>query len=301
MIPRPMLASNEVITPESLDKIRYPVIASAKIDAWRSFNYQGEPRTRSGKTIRNVSTHVRLSRPELEGLDGELVCGSPTDPNAMQKAQSAFSTIAGQPDFKWYIFDDLSRGREHYWEWWLNVLIMRPNLPGFCSLVRQEYITTEQELATFVHETLAAGYEGVVIRDPDSPYKHGRSTRKQEWMLKIKEYTYEEALLVRLNERMENQNAAELDELGFTKRSGHKAGKVGAGTLGSLTLRRPQEVETFDVGCGHMDAAERQRIWNLGIEQLSPYVTFRHFATTGVVSKPRQGQFVAFRVAEDLG
>ena len=310
-LPRPMLASNEVVDLESLDRIRYPVIASPKIDAWRSFNYLGEPHTRSGKTIPNEHTRIVLSLPELNGLDGELVCGSPDDlsaaidPNAMQRAQSAFSTHAGQPEFTWYIFDDLERHHNNYWDWWRGQLSPRFSgpgvfkLPSFCKLIPQVFITNDNELSQFVRETLDQGYEGVVTRDPKSPYKHGRSTRKQEWSLKIKEYTYEEGILVMLNERMENQNIAERDELGYLKRSGHQAGKVGANTLGSFTLRRPNSPETFNVGCGHLDAGERQRIWDLS-NTVQPIITFRHFATTGVVNRPRQAQFVAFRAKEDL-
>lgn len=299
-IPRPMLASNEVV--EDLDSITYPVVASPKLDGWRSYNHSGLPRTRSGKTIPNISTRTILSRPELEGLDGELICGSPTDPNSMQKAQSAFSTIKGEPDFTWYIFDDWRRGADEYWVYYftrLNQSSFR-KLPSFCQLLPQAYLRSSRELEEFTSAVLAEGYEGVITRDPQSPYKHNRSTRKQEWMLKVKPYSYEEGIIVGLRERMTNYNEATTDELGFTKRSGHQNNKVGANTLGSFIVQSPEYNDIFGIGCGHLDDVGKQLIWDNRSDYSGRMVTFKHFKQTGTVDLPRHGQFVSFRAMEDL-
>jgi len=295
---RPMLACNEVIT--DYDALTYPLIASPKLDGWRSINIAGEPRTRSGKAIPNESTRIRLSLPELDGLDGELICGSPTDPNAMQRAQSAFSTHAGRPEFTWYIFDDWRRLRAGYWDYWLREIAGR-KLPEFCQILPQEYIQAPDELERYASEILASGYEGLITRTPSSPYKHNRSTRRQEWMLKIKPYTYDEGRVIRLNEKETNLNEAEIDELGFTRRSAAKDGKVGANTLGSFTISCLSYSSPFNIGCGHLDAASRQLLWDTRATQTDRLLTFRHFAQTGVVNKPRMAQFVAFRAPEDIG
>ena len=298
-IPRPMLACNEVV--EDLDSITYPVIASVKLDGWRSFNFNGQPITRSGKLIPNRHTRHVLSLAELEGLDGELICGNPADPNAMQKAQSAFSTIEGAPDFTWYIFDDLKRGENGYYPWWAeNVSRAQSRLPSFCKIVPQYKILNSKGLDNFTQAMLADGYEGVITRQPNSPYKHNRSTRKQEWMLKVKPWTYEEAVILDLKEKKHNLNAATKSELGFTKRSSHQDGKVRAETLGSFILRSPNYQTEFSVGCGHLDDATKQLIWNSKEQYIGQTVTFRHFKQTGVVKAPRQGQFVSLRTEEDM-
>ena len=301
-LPRPMLASNQVV--EDLDSIQYPVIASAKLDGWRSYNALGVPRTRKGLPIPNQFTRAMLSQPEFDGLDGELICGSPTDPNAMQKAQSAFSSHGGKPAFTWYIFDDWRRGINPYYEWWTDKLHNR-NLPDFCQVLPQQYITSAADLEQFTAEVLNMGYEGVVTRHPTSPYKGydgraNRSTRKQEWMLKVKPYTYEEGVIVGFKEKEHNLNAATSDDLGFTKRSHHQAGKVGADTLGSFILHSPNYPTNFKVGCGHLDDATKQLIWDTRKERLGQTVTFRSFKQTGIVNLPRQAQFVSFRAKEDM-
>lgn len=296
-----MLASNEVV--ENYESISYPVIAAPKIDAWRSYNYAGQPRTRKGLVVPNIHTRALLSRPEFEGLDGELVCGSSIDPNSMQKAQSAFATIGGEPDFTWHIFDDLARGRNGYWESWKTRLPESriDSLPSFISLVPQRLITSAHDLDTFVQEMLAAGYEGVITRAPNSPYKNNRSTRKQEWMLKVKPVTYEEGVVIGFNEKKHNYNQATRDDLGYTKRSGHKENKIGADTLGSFQVQAPGYVNSFGVGCGSLDAVNKQHIWDNRTANMRRTITFKHFAQTGIVAKPRHAQFVAFRAPEDMG
>lgn len=296
---RPMLACNEVIT--DYDALTYPLIASAKLDGWRSYNRDGQPYTRSGKPIPNTYTRAVLSIPELEGLDGELICGDPTDRNAMQKAQSAFSTHDGAPDFTWFIFDDWRRDQDGYWEWWRDRVVNDiTKFPSFCKLLPQVYVTSAVELENFSYETLKAGYEGLITRTPGSPYKQNRSTRRQEWMLKIKPHTYEEAMIVDFNEKMINFNKPTTSELGFIKRSGHQRNKVPANTLGSFVLRSSKYPETFGVGCGPLTDEQKQKIWNNRSNHIGDLVTFRHFAQTGTVTVPRQGQFVAFRALEDL-
>ena len=93
------------------------------------------------------------------------------------------------------------------------------------------------QLAAYEEECLAAGYEGVMVRTPDSPYKCGRSTEREGWLLKIKRFEDAEAVVLESYEGMTNQNAAELDAFGRTKRSLAQAGMVGRGELGGFIVR----------------------------------------------------------------
>ena len=84
-------------------------------------------------------------------------------------------------------------------------------------------------------------------------------------MLKVKDVTYEEVMVVSFNQKMINANEVEYDDLGFARRSSHKAGKIPAGTTGSFTVRSIKSGEEFSVGTGPLVAYELQHIWeNIG-------------------------------------
>jgi len=296
---RPMLADNEVIVTEEIyDQLQYPLVASTKLDGWRSY-CSGGPRTRKGILIPNLHIRKILTDPMFEGLDGELLASSPTDPNAMQLAQSAFASIGGEPDFTWHIFDDWRRGAGHFWAYWRDRLEKRSDLPAFCKIIPQVYIENAKQLDEFVKWCTAAGYEGAIIRSLHSPYKHGRSTFKQGWMLKAKDYVYEEGIVVAFIEGTTNENEATLDDLGYTKRSSARKGMIPAGILGSILVKSSHG--TFKIGTGKgMTADMKKRYWDDRALYVGQPVTFKHFAQSGVRNKPRHGKWVAFRSPEDL-
>lgn len=299
--PRPMLASNDVVLRDEFSKIRYPKVASPKLDGFRQYNPNGSPLTRSGKQVANLATRKRLTHPMFMGLDGELITGSPTAPDALHKAQSAFTTISGVPDFTWHIFDDPNRGKTGFWEHWNSVMIPRiKTLPEWCIAVPQQIVSNEYELLAFHKDVVAQGYEGTVLRDPRSPYKNNRSTRLQEWMLKVKDLTYEEVFVVSINEKMINANDAVRDELGFQRRSSHKAGKVPSGYAGSFTVRSIKTGDEFSVGTGPLTDNELFEIWNNKITYMNKIMTVKYYSQAAIRMKPRSAQFVAWRAREDM-
>ena len=304
---RPMLADNDtIITQENCLELEYPLYLSPKIDGWRAFRPDEVVRTRKGLPIPNTDVRELLSAPEFIGLDGELIAGSPTHPNAMQNAQSAFSRKEGQPDFTWFVFDDCLRtgSYEQCYREKLSVLQSHSpfngSLPPFIKVVPQVLVRTPAMLMEFVGDFLLAGYEGGILRRPDSPYKRGRTTFREAYLLKVKQYVTSEANLVRMVEKTTNTNPAVKDEQGRTKRSSAKAGMVPAGTLGSFEVRDPGTGEMFSIGAGHLDDAQKKFFFDHRDEYEGAIVTYKHFAQTGVRDKPRHGQFVAFRSPADM-
>ena len=57
-----------------------------------------------------------------------------------------------------------------------------------------------------------------MVRTPDSPYKCGRSTEREAWLLKIKRFEDAEAVVLGTYEGMSNMNEAGVDAFGRTKR-----------------------------------------------------------------------------------
>ncbi|ORZ29942.1 hypothetical protein BCR44DRAFT_1465456 [Catenaria anguillulae PL171] len=107
-------------------------------------------------------------------------------------------------------------------------------------------VNSAGELAKFEKECLEKGFEGVIVRSPDSPYKCGRSTLKQQWMLKVKQFVDDEAEVVGFEELLHNNNESSVDERGYLKRSSTKYVKYKYFPIGTKDApRHPVKTTVF--------------------------------------------------------
>ncbi len=239
---KPMLAVN--IKPEL---VRFPCYASAKLDGVRGVVIDGKLHSRSLKPVPNRHTAALFSRPELTGYDGELVVGDPAAKDVFRVTGSATSREVGEPEVKFYVFDNF----EAPGGFAARLATLKP-LPGVVVL-EQRLIANLAELTEFEEQTLAAGYEGLILRDPAGAYKFGRSTEREQGMLKIKRFTDSEAEVLEVIEEMQNTNAKVTNELGRGQRSHHLAGLKPKCRAGAL--RRPGRVRLLPGGrTGHPEA-----------------------------------------------
>jgi DNA ligase-1 len=306
---RPMLAS---ATPESLSTLHYPVLASPKIDAIRCLILSAEdyeqqtgnecytdavPVTRKLKPIPNRYVREMLSQRDLIGLDGELAVGLPTGQDVMQRATSGLMSHDGQPDFHFHVFDNWTRGKTPFNRVYHHLQSL--TLPPYISILPQKIILSAELLSEFEEECLTLKYEGAVTRLPDSPYKFNRSTPREQYLVKIKQYKTSEAKIVGFNPWYHNANPLEQDELGYAKRSSHQENKVAAEMLGSFQVEKDNIL--FSVG-GGMTHQQRFLYWKMREELLADgyHVTYKHFANSGVKNKPRQPIFLNLRHPSDM-
>lgn len=294
---RPMLAVDA-------EEIRFPCWGSPKIDGVRALIVDGRVMSRSMKEIPNAYVQHLFGREEMNGLDGELVVGDANDPNCMQKTMSGVTTRAGEPDVKYYVFDkwdtpDLPYHRRHLLYKGQLTRIAEDFANGTIAQLRigpvpQTVLTRAAELEDFERYCLEVGYEGVMIRDPNAPYKFGRSTAKQGYLLKVKRFSDSEAEVIGYEELMHNANEATTNELGYKHRSSHKDNKVPMNKLGSLLVRDNKSGVEFNIGTGFTDT-QRYQLWGERKELLGRIVTYKFFAASGIVEKPRFPTFKAFR------
>jgi len=196
------------------------------------------------------------------------------------------------PDVKFYVFDNFTKQGNFEQRWVKAKSGSHPNI----IVLEQLLIKDEKQLLAYETKCLEAGYEGLILRDPDGLYKFGRSTLKEGWMLKMKNFVDNEYEIIGFEERMHNGNEATTNELGRTKRSSAAAGKVGRGDLGSLILRG--EGFTFNVGTGFDDAL-RGIIWKNREKILGKFAKVKHFPIGGKEA-PRFPVFLGFREQWDL-
>jgi DNA ligase-1 len=291
-----LAASMDTDKGQAMESLPYPLIASPKIDGIRCLIIEGKPMSRSLKPIPNRHVTKILSAKHLNGLDGELLVG---DGSSFQNVTSGIMSHDGEPEFTFHVFDDFSNPNSRYHS---RVAAYEERIRSLCQLnehvraIRTTLIRDFEELSDFTEQCLATGYEGAMVRTPAGPYKFGRSTFKEGYLVKIKPFEDAEATVVGFEEQMENTNEKTTNELGRSRRSSHKAGKVPKGTLGALILHN-EEFGEFRCGTG-LDDALRKEIWNNRKVYFNQTVTFR-FQRIGMKDKPRIPAFKGFRHEHD--
>lgn len=296
---KPMLAS-----PANLDELRYPLLASPKLDGIRALCLYDRVVSRKILDIPNRHVQACLAHTRLQGLDGELIVGAPTAEDVYRRTNSAVMSHDGEPHFTFYVFDYVRDPLLRYDRRMHDAV----NIVGGEAMKlragqahgtfdirwhQQTWIEDREALDAFEAKCVAEGYEGIITRDPGAIYKYGRSTAKEQIMLKIKRFEDSEAEIVGIEEEMHNANEAQRDNLGRTKRSTAKAGKVGKGTMGALIVRDLKTGVEFNIGSG-FTAADRSAEWKPG-----EIVKYRYFPV-GVKDKPRHPVYHGRRSKIDL-
>lgn len=292
---RPMLASPT--KQADLANLTFPMLASPKIDGIRAVNVNGKLLSRTLKDIPNHHTQCMFALPQYHGLDGELAVGNSYDKNLMQQTTSGCMSGDGTPDVTWWVFDRWDGAgtfRERFTSLDPYVGGSSPSI----KVVPHVPIKSHEELAKFEEWALNKGFEGVMLRDPNGPYKQGRSTLREGYLLKVKRFEDSEAVVLGFAEQMTNNNEATTDERGYTKRSTHQANKEAAGILGALRVRDLATGVEFDVGTGFTNE-QRNNLWDGRRFLIGKTITYKHF-TVGVLDKPRFPTFKSFRDKRDI-
>jgi len=273
-------------------------LCTPKLDGIRALKINGRLVSRTFKPIRNNYIRNLLESVLPDGADGEIIC-----PGAFQATTSGVMSEDGEPEFIYYMFDyvkdDLKKAYKHRigdMIMWYHSLIPAP---GKIKLLIPKEIKDYDDLKKYEQECIDKGFEGVILRTPDSPYKSGRSTAKQEWLLKLKRFADDEAVVIGFAEKFHNDNEATKDAFGHTVRSSHKENKRPAGTLGALIVKDIKTDIEFEIGTG-MDDKLRQEIWDGRGKYIDKIVRYRHFNISGTKIKPRFPSFDGFRDKDDI-
>lgn len=293
---KPMLAG----TCTDVTKLNYPVLVSPKLDGIRALVIDGVLVSRNLKPIPNKVIQSRYGYSAFDGLDGELIAGDPIATDCFRQTSSRVMSHEGDAlGVKFHLFDMVPPQDGGNYPFEVRRLRAARDQPTASLAVPHQIVQNPFDLSMMEERYLAEGYEGLMIRDPYGPYKHGRSTEREGWLLKLKRFEDAEAEVVGVEELMHNGNAATQDALGRTVRSSHKAGKIGRGTLGALVvlgLNGPYAGAQFNVGTGFNDALRRTLWLNPPLNQIVKY----RFFPSGSKDAPRFPVFVGFRDQKDM-
>lgn len=292
MIVSPMLAS----ALPSIDKVKYPVLCTPKLDGIRCLIINGQAVSRKFKPIPN--NYIREQLKGLpENLDGELITYTNGIRDNFNIVSSKVMSEDGEPEFTYEVFDYVKTNLTQNYQFRMIMLDLL-NLPEFCNKLLPIFIYDEQELLDYESKCLNEGYEGIMLRIPEGPYKCGRSTPKEAYLLKMKRFEDSEAIIIGFEERMHNTNEATKDAFGKTERSSHKDNMVPMGTLGSLRVRDIKTGKEFNIGTG-FDDATRQWMWDNKEKLMGDIAKYKH-QPSGSDELPRFPVFLGLRDKIDM-
>lgn len=294
MITKPMLAG----TVKDMKTIQYPVLVTPKLDGIRCLKIDGKAVSRNFKPIPNKFVRSWIEKYFPDGVDGELIVKG----ESFQATTSAVMRESGEPKVVYFIFDRVIDGEigEAYFSRCAGIArLLEKDIPkNLFVTVLPRTVTNEEDLLEYEQRCLAEGYEGVMLRTPDSPYKCGRGTVREGYLLKLKRFADDEAIIVGFEERMHNANVAKKDAFGRTERSSHKANMVATGVLGAFRVKSKKFKNEFSIGTG-MDDAQRDEFWKKRKQLMSKLLKFK-YQPTGIKDVPRFPVFLGLRHENDL-
>lgn len=297
---RPMLAAS-FEDPQNFEAelahLRFPLLCSPKVDGIRWMKPPNEEaKSRSWKDLPNCAFQNFMCNNSgvLDHLDGEVITGDDiTAPGLFNKTQSHIMSREGDTPFTLYVFD----------YWWdttksfsartrvAEETVQLANHPRI-KYLPHVWVDNPEQVLQKESEALEAGYEGIMLRDPNRGYKYGRSTLKEQGLIKIKRFKDDEATIIGFEALERNTNEPTRDAFGLQKRSSHKAGKVADNLLGKLLVKSERFGE-FAIGSG-FDEATRIEIWVNQPKYLGKKASFK-YQPHGTQEKPRSPIFKGIR------
>ncbi|WAX22400.1 DNA ligase [Pseudomonas phage MiCath] len=309
-----------------LSKVEYPCIIMPKLDGVRGCHFTGKLTGRSLKQHANKYTSKFYGNSAFHGFDGELCAAHETDPDLCRVTTSALNTIVGEPFTLWWLFDyvtpetemlgyeaRLKRLADRFEELRTEAskLMDAANPVWHLRLVPWVKVNDETELLHAENLWLAAGYEGLIGRSCDGKHKNGRATANQGTYWRLKRFIEEDAVVISLTEGQQNNNEAQINELGQQFRSSHQEGMVPNGMIGSMECDVVKDVfdpqtkqlllskgQRITVSPGNMPHHLRKHYWCNQQLLVGATIKFKFFPK-GQKDKPRFPTYISHRAPSD--
>lgn len=291
---KPMLADNKKC---DVTKLKYPVLVTKKIDGIRGVIINNQILTRSLKALRNRHIQEIVCKYLPNGLDFEIT-GTSGD---FYDYSGSIMSFEGKPNFKIWVFDCFNNPTDAYENRIKEALKLIPeSLPFELEVLTPQLINSKEELEAYFESCLVDGFEGVMIRKIGGHYKYGRSTTKEALLLKLKPFEDAEAVILGIEDQLENTNESFKNELGYSVRSSSTLGLVPKSTLGAFIVKDLKSGVEFRIGTGKgLDDSLRKELWNVR-ETLTGKIIKYQYLNYGALDKPRLPTFLGFRDVADM-
>lgn len=295
----------------------YGLIAMPKIDGSFAFIQNETLYARSLKQHENIYTTKQYSNPDFEGLRGELIAGNnPVAEGLCRDTSSALRTIQGQPYTTLWCFDYVTHDTkdlpyEERYELLQLVVNKLKDKYNYIKCIESYRVFNIEQYIALRSAFMQAGYEGLVLRDPKTKHKEGRSSAVKPELWRWKPYATAEIKVTRIEEGTTNLNEATKNELGKTTRSSHQENLQPNGLVGTIVGELIADLKDYagttialkgteiNVSAGEMKAKERKYYFENQQEIVGQVVEFSYMSY-GLKDKPRFSVFKRIRSINDL-
>lgn len=308
-----MKISNESIT---LKEIPLPAYVSPKVDGVYCMVYNGQYYSRTLKPYPNLRLRAFfhqltvLTEEQDHIFIGELVADTFSRTNSLVRSRK--TRLSG---LRFCLFDYTSKSHfdrcsgyvpfQRRWEQ-LNSLTddvtgrdIKLHRTSPVTVVPHRIVTSLRELQRYHDLCLNLGFEGIVTKNPDSYYKHGRTTKKNFNQAKFRHTATIRGHIVEVHNKreMSDDTKRTLTADGYLEKVHTKGSFNPTQLLGSFTVKF-EDGRVGKVGLGKgFNQAEQRRLWKIrkDLVGLECEVTY---LVAGNKDLPRQPKIT--RIREDL-
>lgn len=295
-------------TEVALKKVKYPVYISPKVDGNRGMVQNGTVLGRGLVPIPNPFVQSILGRPELEGFDGELICGEPNTPEVLNKTNRLMSPHAyTEGDLRFMVFDLMNHPNTPLEERLALLKEKYAKLPRklkrYVKLMPQKLARKESDILKQEKTWLAQGYEGAILRNPQAPYLNRRASMTNQALMKLKRFQDAEALVVDFYPLTPGASAAKsiLKKGQLTAEEMKNLPESKQGAAGYMVEDLKTHVR-FKLHTPPMTLEERQALWKNRKAFVGRIVKYKYFpyGMDPVTQIPRHATLIGFREDFDL-
>jgi len=316
---KPLLCPNDEI---DLNTLTYPLLASTKLDGCRLLFKQGQIVTRSLKPLPNVQLNKKFkplrkfSEEKNLILDGEVFatgipfqfivsCFMTEDYDAKQSIKK-WTELCQEHDYfisrqevfdklKFYCFDCIEdnnpdtkfQDRQEF----ARLCMMR--FPDIAFPIEQIDCWNPEEVEKFFEEVLKEGYEGLILRNPKSPYKYGRCTVKEGIAYKLKPWaTIDSKIIGFIQATQVNEDAEKtVNELGRSRTSKRQEDRHTIDKAQAFVVDFNGKELSVPIS---MPDEKKEYIWNHQDEFIGKFVEYKYM-TVGMKDLPRIPKMIRMR------
>jgi len=303
---RPMLAPNDEV---DLDNIKYPILASTKLDGIRCIFMNGQMLSRSLKPIPNKQMQEKFkvlaeySKKYNIILDGELYGEGMTfqeithfimtqDLDDSKNIKKVGHEEIIPEKLKFYCFDAVEDLKfDVPFETRLQEVDEMCYYAELVEVVEQKAVHSKEAVMEYFEEVLGDGYEGLILKSYDSRYKFGRCTMNEGTMYKVKPYRTFDAQIIDIEERYLNTSESYINELGKSQKHNNKEAMIPTGIAGSFVVDyEGQKQKVALTGTEEF----RREVWKNRKQYIGKWIEFKGMLI-GVKDCVRHPTFVRWR------
>jgi len=298
---RPMLAPNDKV---DLSTIKYPLLASTKLDGIRTIFINGKMLSRSLKEIPNKQLQEKFqplkdfSKVHNVILDGEIYGHGLTFQQITHFVMTEDLEHEQLPnELKFNCFDCIYKDQIDM-EFWTRIVYcnkLEIEFPLLVFTLIQQEVRNQQDTEELFENVLKDGFEGLILKNPQSKYKFGRATLKSGDMYKVKPFLTFDAKIIRVEERMENTSESYKNELGDSQKHHCKDAMIPTGIAACFVVNyEGQEQKVCLTGLESF----RKEIWNNKENYIGKEIEFKGMLV-GAKDLVRHPTFIRFRNDKD--